>query len=241
MSQTDRFTGRADAYAVGRPTYPPVAIDRLLAGLGDPHALVVADLGAGTGISARVVAEKGPRVVALEPNAAMRAKAEPHPRITWVEGTAETTTLDDASVDVAAAFQAWHWFDHDAAVRELRRVVRPGGRIALLSYERDEHDAFTRELGNIFRTHATEPIEKLRADALARFTAIPGARRSEYLNIQKLDRPGIHARLSSSSYMPHEGPAEAAMLADADALFARYSREEAVQIRLVTYVVIADV
>ena len=241
MSQTDRFTGRADAYVTGRPTYPAVAIDTLLAGLGDPAALIVADLGAGTGISARAVAERGPRVVALEPNAAMRAKAEPHPRITWVNGTAEATTLEPSSVHVAAAFQAWHWFDHDAAMRELQRVVRHGGRVALLGYERDENDPFTRALGDIFRTHATEPIEQLRADALARFTAIPGARRTEYRSIQKLDRPGLHARLSSSSYVPHAGEPERAMLADADALFDRYSREEVVHIRLVTYLVIADV
>jgi SAM-dependent methyltransferase len=241
MSQTDRFTGRADAYVVGRPTYPPIAIDTLLAGLGDPQTLVVADLGAGTGISARAVAERGPRVIALEPNAAMRAKAEAHERISWVDGTAEATTLGEAAVDVAAAFQAWHWFDHDAAVCELRRVVRPGGRIALLAYERDENDDFTRAFGDIFRQHSLEPIEKLRADALARFTAIPGARRTEYVNAQKLDRPGVHARLASSSYLPHEGEPQRAMLADADALFDRYSREEVVQIRLVTYLVIADV
>lgn len=239
MSQTDRFSGRADVYEAGRPSYPVESIAALFEGLGDPKTLTVADLGAGTGISTRLLAAHGPRVLALEPNAPMRAKAVPDPRVTWVDGTAEATTLGDASVDVAAAFQAWHWFAHDAAVRELQRVVRPGGRIAVLYNERDERDPFTAGLGDIFRTYAIEPVEALRADALARFAALPGARRSDYGNTQELDRAGIHARLASSSYVPHDGPASTAMHAAAETLFDRFARDGRVRIHLATFLAIA--
>jgi len=239
MSETERFTGRADIYEAGRPSYPDAAIDALFAGLGDPATLVVADLGAGTGISTRILAARGAEVLALEPNAAMRAKAAPAPRVRWIDGTAEATTLGEGSVDVAAAFQAWHWFDHDAAVRELHRVVRPGGRIAVLYNERDERDPFTAALGDIFRRFATEPIEALRAGALARFAALAGAQSSTFGNVQELDRDGIHARLASSSYVPHDGPAAAAMHAAGDALFDRFEQGGGVRIHLATLLALA--
>jgi len=239
MSQTDRFTGRADVYEAGRPSYPPAALDALFDGLGDPARLVVADLGAGTGISTRILAARGAQVLAVEPNAAMRAKAAPDPRVRWIDGTAEATTLPDGSVDVAAAFQAWHWFDHAIALRELHRVVRPAGRIAVLYNERDERDPFTAALGDIFRRYATEPTEALRADALARFAALPGATYHTFGNTQELDRDGIHARLASSSYVPHEGDAAAAMHAEGDALFDRFAVDGQVRIHLATLLAIA--
>lgn len=235
----ERFTTRAEIYDAGRPTYPPAAIEALLAGLGDPATLVVADLGAGTGISTRALAERGARVLALEPNAAMRAKAQPHPLVRWIDGTAEATTLADGEVDVAAAFQAWHWFDHDAALRELGRIVRRRGRIGVLYYERDERDPFTVAFGEIFRRYATEPIEGLRAAALARFAALPGAVRCDFGNAQQVDREGLGARLRSSSYLPHDGVAAEHMHAEADALFARFSSDGAVSIALITTLVVA--
>jgi len=238
---TERFSARAEAYTVGRPSYPMQALDALFIGLGEPASLVVLDLGAGTGISSRAIASCGPRVIALEPNAAMRAKDPGHPRISWLAGTAERTTLPDHSVDLAAAFQAWHWFDHAATLAEMRRVVRPGGRIAVLYNERDERDPFTAALGDIFRAYATEPIEELRARTLETFAGLPTAQRATFANAQDLDRAGLHARLESSSYVPHEGTAWNAMHADVDALFDRYAEHERVRICLATYLVISDV
>ncbi|MBV9438785.1 MAG: class I SAM-dependent methyltransferase, partial [Candidatus Eremiobacteraeota bacterium] len=123
MRPTARFTKRADAYAAGRPSYPPAAIDALLDGLGDPSAVVAVDLGAGTGISSRLLAERGAQVLAVEPNAAMRAAAERHPRVEWIDGTAEQTGLAEASVDLVAAFQAFHWFHAPVALREAIRIL----------------------------------------------------------------------------------------------------------------------
>jgi SAM-dependent methyltransferase len=243
MSFTDRFTGRAGAYAAARPSYPPESIDVLLAGLGDPAGLVVADLGAGTGISSRAIAERGPRVLAIEPNAAMRANATGDPRVSWIDGTAEATTLADASVDVVAAFQAWHWVEHAAAVAEARRIVRPGGRLAALYNERDERDAFTAAYGEIVRRYATDATEARRAAALEAFAAIAPERtqRFDYVNIHAWDRAGLQKRIDSTSYVPHEGDAALTMRAEFDALFERYARDGVVAIHLVTLVVRVDV
>src|SRR5262245_49009958 len=93
LDPTGRFTQRADDYAVYRPTYPAAAIDAILDGLGAPARLVAADVGAGTGIASRLLAERGVRVLAVEPNAAMRAVAAAHPRVEAHVGTAEATGL----------------------------------------------------------------------------------------------------------------------------------------------------
>src|SRR2546422_6524846 len=100
MNPTGRFTDRAEDYARCRPTYPPAAIDCVLRGLGDPAGIVAADVGAGTGISARLLADRGIRVFAVEPNAAMREAAVPHQSVAWREGTAESTGLAPESVDL---------------------------------------------------------------------------------------------------------------------------------------------
>lgn len=242
MSFTERFTDRAEAYVAARPSYPLEAIDVLIEGLGDPAGLAVADLGAGTGISSRVIAARGPLVYAIEPNAKMREAASADRRVRWVDGTAETTSLPGAAVDVVAAFQAWHWVDHPVAVAEARRILRPGGRMAAIYNERDERDAFTAGYGEIVTAYATDATEQRRADALAAFAAIdpPRTQRFEYVNIHRLDRDGLHKRAESSSYLPHTGEDSEAMHAEIDDLFTEWERDGAVEMHLVTLVVRVD-
>ncbi|MGA2395929.1 MAG: methyltransferase domain-containing protein [Candidatus Lustribacter sp.] len=242
MNFTERFTERAGAYVAARPSYPPESIDVLIEGLGDPATLAVADLGAGTGISSRVIAARGPLVYAIEPNAKMREAAAADPGVRWVNGTAEATTLPAASVDVVAAFQAWHWVEHPAGVAEARRILRPGGRLAAVYNERDERDAFTAGYGEIVMKYATDATEQRRADALEAFAGIDPARtqRFEYVNIHQLDRDGLHKRAESSSYLPHTGEDSEAMHAELDDLFTEWERDERVNMHLVTLVVRVD-
>ncbi len=162
--------------------------------------------------------------------------------MTWVDGTAEATTLPDASVNVVAAFQAWHWVDHPVALAESRRILRPGGRMAALYNERDERDAFTAGYGEIILRYATDATEQRRADALAAFTTIDPARtqRFEFVNIHQLDRTGLHQRADSSSYLPHTGEDAEAMHAEIDDLFTEWERDGFVNMHLVTLVVRVD-
>jgi SAM-dependent methyltransferase len=242
MSFTERFTDLAGAYVAARPSYPPESVDVLIDGLGDPAKLAVADLGAGTGISSRVIAARGPLVYAIEPNAKMRAAAAPDERVLWVDGTAEVTTLPDRSVDVVAAFQAWHWVEHGDGVTEARRILRPGGRMAAIYNERDERDPFTAGYGAVVMKYATDETEKRRADALAGFATIDPAhtQRFEYGNTHDLDRAGVHARADSSSYLPQKNEAARAMHAELDALFDRFQQDGVVRMHLVTLVVRVD-
>jgi SAM-dependent methyltransferase len=242
LSFTDRFSDLASAYVAARPSYPVESVDVLIEGLGDPQALAVADLGAGTGISSRVIAARGPLVYAIEPNAKMRDAAAPDERVRWVNGTAENTTLPDATVDVVAAFQAWHWVEHPAGVAEARRILRPGGRMAAIYNERDERDPFTAAYGAVILKYALDATEERRANALAAFATIaPGrTQRFEYGNVHQLDRAGVHKRAESSSYLPQTGEAAKAMHAELDDLFTGFERDGVANMHLVTLVVRVD-
>jgi SAM-dependent methyltransferase len=140
------FAEVAGAYERSRPTYPEEAV-RWLA--GDEPCDVV-DLGAGTGKLTRALVALGHRVTAVEPLAEMRAQLEAAvPGVATVSGNAESMPVADGSVDVVTCAQAFHWFDHDVALPEIARVLRPGGRLALVWNTRDDRETWVAELSEI--------------------------------------------------------------------------------------------
>ena len=144
------FGAQASAYERGRPSYPPEAVDWLLAtGTGQPVRDVL-DLGAGTGkVTSRLV-ERGLRVVAVDPITEMLdVLRESLPDTPALLGSAEQIPLDDDSVDAVLVAQAWHWFDPERAIAEVVRVLRPGGRLGLLWNVRDERLGWVKDFGRI--------------------------------------------------------------------------------------------
>lgn len=140
------FGAQAAAYERGRPSYPPEAIDWLLpSGAGD-----VLDLGAGTGkLTVRLV-ERGLNVFAVDPIPEMlEVLSGSLPDTPALLGTAEDIPLPDDSVDSVLVAQAWHWFDPERAIKEVARVLRPGGRLGLVWNTRDERLGWVRDLGRI--------------------------------------------------------------------------------------------
>ena len=102
-----------------------------------PEAERILDLGSGTGRWSAVLADAyDAEVVGVEPSAGMRGRAatKPHPKVRWVGGAAEHIPLADASCDLAWLCSViHHFYDLDAAARELRRVVGRGGTVLLRS------------------------------------------------------------------------------------------------------------
>lgn len=95
---------------------------------------MVWDAGCGSGQLSTLLAARFPRVIATDPSAAQLAQARPHIGVEYRQASAEASGLDDGSVDLAVAAQAAHWFDLPRYYAEVRRVVRPGGLVALLAY-----------------------------------------------------------------------------------------------------------
>jgi SAM-dependent methyltransferase len=140
------FASVPDAYERGRPEYPPAVVGALAAELGIGPGEVVLDLAAGTGKLSRALVAGGHAVVAVEPLAELRTLLSE--RIG--AGVAEAIPLADASVAAVTVADAFHWFDQPRALAEIRRVLRPGGGLAVISMAPDWRDAsWAHELGTL--------------------------------------------------------------------------------------------
>lgn len=241
---TTRFSSRVADYVRARPSYPAAALDVLVAAHGMVPGTVVADLGSGTGIFSALLLERGCRVHAVEPNGAMRAAAEAAmgdlPGFTSVDGTAEATGLPAASVDMATAAQAFHWFDRARARAELRRILRPSGRVALLWNERlttgepflEDYEALLLRFGT---DYAKVDHRQIGPDQLAELYGPAAFATYAFPNDQALDWDGLVSRLRSSSYTPEPGDARfAPMMAALEGLFERHQSEGRVPMRYET-------
>ena len=139
------FGDVAEAYERSRPWYPEEAVRWLVS----VEPLDVVDLGAGTGKLTRSLVALGHRVSAVEPLPEMLSHLrDAVPGAAAVQGGAEAIPLEDCSADVVVVAQAFHWFDHGPALREIARVLRPGGRIGLIWNVRDESEPWVAELSD---------------------------------------------------------------------------------------------
>ena len=137
------FGAVAEAYDRGRPSYPADAVRWLL----DGDAKIVLELGAGTGKLTRQMVDHGHAVFATEKDPAMLAVLEQRvPEVSAKVAGAEEIPANDRSVDVVVAAQAFHWFDHDVAIPEMARVLKPGGHAALVWNFFDQRIPWVRKL-----------------------------------------------------------------------------------------------
>lgn len=124
----------AGVYERGRPEYAPAVVGAIAAELGIPAGGPVLDLAAGTGKLTRALLGVGLDVVAVEPQLELRELLEASVGGERVrEGLAEAIPLPDESVAAVTVADAFHWFEHEAALAEIGRVLRPGGGLAVLS------------------------------------------------------------------------------------------------------------
>lgn len=232
---TQRFSDRVENYVRFRPSYPPGVIETLREQAGLNPGARVADIGSGTGIFAALLLPHAARVLGVEPNAAMREAGDQalggDPRFVSVAGTAEATSLPDASVDLVTAAQAFHWFDAPACRRELARILRPGGTVALVWNERlVEATPLLADYEALLRRHATDYAQvnhaHIDAAAVGAFYAPQKFTVAEFPNEQSFDLDGLRGRLLSSSYAPNVGhPGHVPMLCELKELFSRHAED----------------
>jgi len=241
VNPTGRFSGLAETYARCRPSYPSDAIDFIVALSGIDKNSTVVDVGCGTGISSRLFAERGYKVIGIEPNDDMRLKAEAEDNpdtLSYQKGTAEDTTLGAACCDLIVCAQAFHWFDADKSLSEFQRILKPGGLVALMWNERDENDEFTAMYGDLFRTiPETEQVEMPRGqagNALLESSLFVERQRDLFVFSQVLDEEGLVGRAFSASYAPKENPRRARFEASLRTLFHAYAEKADSAISTVT-------
>ena len=243
---TKRFSSRVGNYIRFRPGYPPGVLDVLRADcLLEPDS-VVADIGSGTGIFSEVLLKNGNTVFGIEPNDGMRHAAERllsgYPRFTSLKGTAEGTTLPDGSVDVITAAQAFHWFDRTRARAEFERILKPGGRLALIWNDRQLGSTpFLRDYEALLQKFGTDYLAVRHKDLdLAQVRAFIGSdavNETVVESSQSFGYDGVEGRLLSSSYAPEPGHANHAPMIDAlHGIFQRNQEEGKVEIRYDTRV-----
>ena len=129
----DAFGNSAREYELGRPRWPEELIDRVAGELELGSDATVLDLGAGTGKLTRDLVPRFGRVIAVEPDDAMRAVLEEGvPEAESLAGSAEAIPLPAASVDAVFTAEAFHWYASDESVGEIVRVLRPRGGLVIL-------------------------------------------------------------------------------------------------------------
>jgi SAM-dependent methyltransferase len=194
------FARAAREYERGRPRYPEEAV-RLLVSRLAPGAPVL-DLAAGTGVLTRPLAAAGLRVVAVEPVTEMRAALPEAVRA--LEGTAEAIPLESASVDAVVVGQAFHWFDGEAALAEIHRVLRPEGLLVLFWNVRElDHPvhAAIDELIAPFRGEVPSHRSGAWRAALDRTELFGPVEEHSFDNTHEIDAEGLAARVGSTSFI----------------------------------------
>ncbi|MGH2450254.1 MAG: class I SAM-dependent methyltransferase [Candidatus Limnocylindria bacterium] len=199
------FTRAADDYERGRPTYPAEAIAFLARVLGLAPTRTVLDLAAGTGKLTRALAPHAGTLLAVEPVAAMRMKLkESQPQAEALAGSAEQIPLADGSVDAVTVGQAFHWFDGDAALAEIRRLLRPDGRLGLVWNARDEALPWVARLTELMEPHRGETPGYRAGDwrlAFERTTLFTPLEHAEFRLEHELSPEGVVARVASVSFI----------------------------------------
>jgi SAM-dependent methyltransferase len=201
----EAFDRAGDEYERGRPTYPAEAVELLARALGIEAGRTVLDLAAGTGKLTRLLVATGARIVAVEPAAGMRQSIERDlPEIVALEGTAEGIPLADKSVDAVTVAQAFHWFDGDATLAEIHRVLVPGGRLGLVWNGRDQGDPLQARLSEIMEPHRGNAPAYLAAgwrEAFERTSLFTPLEHARFSMVHELDPDGVVARVLSVSFI----------------------------------------
>ena len=250
MKPVDRFSSRVESYVKYRPGYPSEIVDFLSADYGLTAQSIIADIGSGTGKLSEIFLQNGNRVLAVEPNKAMRSAAEhlmsAYPGFVSIDGSAESTTLHTASVDFITAGQSFHWFDQSKAKSEFSRILRQGGWVVIIWNERRlDATPFLRDYEQVLLKYGTDYKEvrhENTAAAIAEFFAPNDYRVQNFENAQEFDFEGLIGRVSSTSYVPEPGTTAFLELLEAlRSVFSRHAVADKIVVEYNTGVYIGQV
>jgi SAM-dependent methyltransferase len=209
-----RFSNRVADYVRYRPGYPSELIELLRGECGLRADHVVADVGSGTGILAKLFLENGNRVFGVEPNDEMRQAGEEflsgYKNFSSVHGSSEATTLPASSVDFITAAQAFHWFEPAATRREFLAILKPHGWVVVMWNDRRiSETAFGRAYEDLLVRYGIDYTRVKEAYPetydMENMFGKGNFQRREVPNFQEFAFDGLAGRLRSSSYAPKQG------------------------------------
>ncbi len=221
------FERAADAYERGRPEYPPAAVALVASALRLAPGVRLLDAGAGTGKLSRLVASSGAAVFAADPADAMIRRTAGVAGIVPLRAVAEALPFRAGAFDAAAVASAFHWFDGPRALRELHRVLRSGGRLALLWNVRDDAEPWVARLSDIVNRREGRTPRYRKGEWRAAFDAAPGLfaaiDEAHVRHVHALSPGGVLDRVASISFVAAMPEAErAGILTEVRALLATH-------------------
>jgi len=248
---TKRFSDRVENYIRYRPSYPAETIDFLQQQCQLQPGSDIADVGSGTGIFTALLLNRGYRVFAVEPNAAMQEAAVEQfkgvENFIPVNGTAEATTLGAGSVELVVCAQAFHWFDAEKTKQEFKRILADGGHVALIWNNRNaDTDDFAKAYENVLKNDSIDYNKvnhrNIKDIDFKAFFKNDEYQAVKYPNVQVFDEAGFLGRAYSSSYVPAddtpEGEKFRQLLLD---IFAKYNRDGKVKFHYQTEIYFGQV
>jgi SAM-dependent methyltransferase len=232
-----RFTGRVSDYSQFRERYDPdILLPRLRDWCGLLPTWLIADIGAGTGMLGDVFLANGNPVLAVEPNAEMRAACEGlhvGSKLKVCDASAEATSLASQSIDLVCVGRAFHWFDVDRSMNEFRRILKPNGWFLSVAFGRaEEGTALNVEVQALLRTFSNAAA----SDVYTKYARLPefltrGRCHEEIEGTMQLSREEFHGLLRSISTAPLPGDARFPEFhRDLDRLFIRHAVGQCVQL-----------
>jgi SAM-dependent methyltransferase len=244
VNAKQRFSNRVADYVRYRPSYPSALLDLLRAECSLRPGHVIADIGSGTGFLSELFLKNGNRVYGVEPNEAMRRTGEEYlasyDSFSSIEGSAEATALNDASVDFVTAGQSFHWFEPDSARREFVRILKSGGWMVIAWNDRRMDEApFTRAYEDILERFGVDykQVKESYPEASRIRNFFSAFSQRDLPNFQILDWDSLRGRLRSSSFTPTEDhPSYAPMMDELRKLFDAYQQDGQVRMDYFTRV-----
>jgi len=212
-----RFSDRVNDYKKFRPTYPPGVVSFILDNCPVAKDWKIADIGSGTGISTKLFLD-GLKcsIYAVEPNKDMRMASEESLKdnslFSSVDGCAENTNLPNNSIDMIAAFQAFHWFDKPKTRIEFARILKEPKWVVFVWNDRIiTGKPFLEGYEELMRSipeYGKVSHKDISSEIIADFLCDKELKVAHFPKIQEFDFEGLKGRLFSSSYTPGEGTEE---------------------------------
>ena len=229
-----RFSSRVENYIKYRPSYPLEIIKFLKEKNILAKNTIIADIGSGTGILTKIFLDNDNQVYGIEPNKDMREAAEKilhgYINFTSLEGSAESTGLEEYSIELIVAGQAFHWFDVERTKREFKRILKPNGNVALIWNNRGKAGTdFNNSYENFILKYGIDVREVRKNEG--NVDLFFNYQKETFYNFQELDFTSFKGRVLSSSYIPlADTPIFPKMILELEDLFNKHQRKGIIRI-----------